>query len=107
MRSIQFIKRDKIDEQKWNEAIAQSVNSLPYAYSWYLDAVAENWAALVLDDYKTVMPLVWLRKLGIKCLYQPYYCQQLGVFSTQLNEKTIANFLDYAIKIFLYININF
>ena len=66
MNAIQFLKRDKIDEQKWNNAVEQSLNSLPYAYSWYLDSVAENWAALVLGDYQTIMPLVWLHKLGIK-----------------------------------------
>jgi hypothetical protein len=105
--NIRFLKRNEIDEHKWNEAINNSFNSLPYATSGYLDAIAENWGALVLNDFEAVMPLVWLRKLGIKCLYQPYYCQQLGVFSLQpLRAETHRNFLNAAISRFAYIHIN-
>jgi hypothetical protein len=103
---LQFLKRTDIDEIKWNDAITHSVNSLPYGYSWYLDAVAENWDGLVWNNYKAVMPLVWLRKLGLKCLYQPYYCQQLGVFGNDLNSDVLAAFLNYAIKNYTYVNIN-
>jgi hypothetical protein len=79
---------------------------LPYAFSWYLDSVAENWDALVLGDYDTVMPLVWLRKLGVKCLYQPYYCQQLGVFGKQLNKHTVGEFLKQTRQGYSYVNVN-
>lgn len=106
MNAIRFLKRKEVDEQKWNECIAGSSNSLPYAFSWYLDSVGENWDALMLGDYETVMPLVWLRKLGIKCLYQPYYCQQLGVFGKNMPKQVQENFLNYATKKFSYININ-
>jgi hypothetical protein len=80
---------------------------LPYALSGYLDAVAQNWDALVLNDFEAVMPLVWLRKLGIKCLYQPYYCQQLGVFSSHpLHAQIHKEFLSAAAGRFSYIHIN-
>jgi hypothetical protein len=104
---IRFLKRKEIDEQKWDEVISHSFNSLPYAFSWYLDAVAENWDALVLNNYEAVMPLVWLRKLGVKCLYQPYYCQQLGVFSIHpVNDAILRGFLQTASGQFSYIHIN-
>ncbi len=91
----------------WNELINQSVNSLPYALSWYLDAVAENWGAFILNDYQAAMPLVWLTKMGVKCLYQPYYCQQLGVFSTAFPDKELQkDFLKATADKFPYININ-
>src|ERR1043165_4983232 len=103
MAAIKILKRKEVDEQRWNAAVDAAVFSLPYAYTWYLDAVAENWDALVWNDYEAVMPLVWLRKLGIKCLYQPYYCQQLGVFSAEaLPAETITQILE-AIKAYSYI----
>jgi len=104
---IRFLKREEIDVPKWDGAINNSFNSLPYAFSWYLDCVAENWGALVLNNYEAVMPLVWLRKLGIKCLYQPYYCQQLGVFSLQpVSAAAHRGFLQAASDQFAYIQIN-
>ena len=107
MNNIRFFKRSEINDVLWNELINQSVNSLPYALSWYLDAVAENWGALVLNDYQAVMPVVWLTKLGVKCLYQPYYCQQLGVFSTAALAKDLQkDFLKAAADKFPYVNIN-
>lgn len=84
MIEIKFLKRNEIDAHRWNALITSSVQSLPYAFTWYLDAVAEHWDACVLGNYEAAMPFVWLRKQGVKCLYQPYYCQQLGVFSTSV-----------------------
>lgn len=107
MNKIHFFKRKEIEENRWNELVTKSLNSLPYAYTWYLDAVAENWSALVLNDYEAVMPLVWLRKLGVKCVYQPYYCQQLGLFSQQpVPVDTYLEFLQSANNHFPYVNTN-
>ena len=106
MKQLRILKRKEIDEQKWNALIYSSVNSLPYALTYYLDAVAENWDAVVLDDYKAVLPLVWVRKLGFKCLYQPYYCQQLGIFSKEnLSAATMTEMLAQTHQ-FAYVNIN-
>jgi hypothetical protein len=106
VNSLHYFKRKDIDVQRWNDAIAQADNSLPYAFTWYLDIVAENWDALVLGNYEAVMPLIWLRKLGVKCLYQPYYCQQLGVFGNSLSKELQHDFLQLATEKFYYININ-
>lgn len=107
MNNIRFLKRKEIDTQQWNGLINSSANSLPYALAWYLDAVAENWGGMVLNDFEAVMPLVWLRKFGIKCLYQPYYCQQLGVFSPEpVSAGVYSSFLNAAAGNFPYININ-
>ncbi len=106
MNTIRFLKRNELDETKWNHLIARSTLSLPYAFSWYLDAVSENWGALVMGDYKAVLPLVWLSRLGIKCLYQPYYCQQLGFFSNvPLAKNEMEEFISLATKKFPYVNI--
>jgi len=107
VNTVRYIKRSEINRQKWDALIDASLNSLPYALSWYLDAVAENWDALVLNDYQAVMPLVWLRKFGVKCLYQPYYCQQLGVFAANdLPSETIEQFIAITAQKFSYVDIN-
>ena len=80
---VRFLHRDEIDKQKWDEVITRSPAETLYPYSWYLDAAAENWSALVMDDYRFIMPLIWKRKYGIRYIYQPYYTQQLGIFSQE------------------------
>jgi hypothetical protein len=104
--SLQFLTRKEVDVLKWDETISASTNSLPYAFSWYLDLVAEHWDALIFGNYEAVMPLVWTRKFGVKCLYQPYYCQQLGVFGNQLSKKVQHEFLTHITKEYSYVNIN-
>ena len=106
MKELRILKHKEIDKQKWNALIYSSVNSLPYALTYYLDAVAENWDAVVLDDYKAVLPLVWLRKLGFKCLYQPYYCQQLGVFSKENLSTITMKEMVAQTRQFAYVDIN-
>ncbi len=85
---IQFLKRNQIDEEKYNNCIAVSLQSRMYAYSWYLDVVADNWCVLVLDDYDAVMPLPFQKKYLISSISQPFFTQQLGVFSKRAITKT-------------------
>ena len=76
---IQYLTHNQIDKSKWDAIIAEYGNI--YAFSWYLDIVHPQWEALVEDDYHSVMPLTGGKKFGINYLYQPYFVQQLGVFS--------------------------
>jgi hypothetical protein len=105
---IRLLNRDEIEKAKWNGCVHYSPNSLIYAYTWYLDNVCDNWMGLVEGDYESVFPLVWNDKLfGIKRLYQPYLCQQLGLFSVNsLTPKRIQAFVNAIPKEFKYIDIN-
>ncbi len=76
---IHFLEHKTIDRTKWDALIAECGNI--YAYSWYLDIVHPGWEALVEDDYQSVMPLTGGKKFGVNYLFQPYFVQQLGVFS--------------------------
>lgn len=82
--SIKHLKHTEIDKSKWDWNIRNAVNGNIYAWSWYLDAVAPEWEALVSEDYQHVMPLPWRKKWGFKYLYRPLLNQQLGVFSIDL-----------------------
>jgi len=86
---INYLEHNAIDKPKWDALIAGCGNI--YAYSWYLDNVHPGWDALVEDDYQSVMPLTGGKKFGVNYLFQPYFVQQLGVFSKMLTiEKTEA-----------------
>ena len=78
---IHYVKREDLEVAKYNECIENSIQSRIYAYSWYLDIVADNWDVLVFKDYEAVLPIPWKKKYFIKYITQPYFCQQLGVFS--------------------------
>lgn len=86
---LKLLQRKEIDLGKWDDLIAHSTTETIYPYSWYLDAVSEKWSALVVDDYRFVMPVVWKKKAGMKYIYQPFYTQQLGVFSREYVEPDL------------------
>ena len=82
---MKYLPHNQIDKQKWDACVEASAQRIVYALSWYLDIVAPNWAALVLEQenqYKAIMPLPEARKFGIKYVFQPFFCPQLGIFST-------------------------
>jgi hypothetical protein len=103
---VQFLRHSQIDKQRWLQSIRQSSNGLIYAWPQYLDAVSPNWQALVNEDYSLVMPLTNRSKWGIHYLYQPAFCQQLGVFGNGVNESTIQAFLAAAKKHFTFAEIH-
>ena len=94
---ISYLKHNQIDKVRWDECIAQAPNGNVYAGSWYLDVVHPEWEALVEIDngkYLKVMPLTRKSKYGINYLCQPFFAQQLGVFSiTPLTEDVVTAFL--------------
>lgn len=92
---IRFVAHSEIDKRKWDSCIEQSPYGVAYAYSWYLDQICTHWDALVAGDYLFVMPLVNKRKFGISYIYQPFFTQQLGVFSPQsINETIVEHFVN-------------
>lgn len=90
---IQYLEHKDIDKKKWDAVIAEYGNI--YAFSWYLDIVHPGWDALVEDDYQSVMPLTGGKKFGVNYLFQPYFVQQLGVFS---NSPMTAEKLELFLK---------
>jgi len=88
---ISYLKHYEIDKQRWDDCINQSDNGLVYAMSWYLDMVCPDWEALIKDDYQYVFPLTRGKKYGIHYLFQPYFAQQLGVFSVHPVDTLITD----------------
>ncbi len=105
---LKFIHRKAIDAGKWDRVIAESPAETIYPYSWYLDAVADQWSALVEDDYRFIMPVVWTKKAGIRYVYRPAYTQQLGVFSREyVDPGIIRDMLKIIYRKFRFAGINF
>jgi hypothetical protein len=91
---IRYYKHDAIDKVKWDACIRSATNGLIYAYSFYLDTMAGNWDALISGDYEIVMPLPYRSRFGIKYIYQPFLCAQLGAFGNELSPAIVDKLID-------------
>lgn len=95
--AITYIANKDIDITKWDTCLSRSFNKVIYAQRFYLDQMASNWDALVLNDYEAIMPLPWRKKWGFRYLYQPAFTQQGGVFSMcPLGVQTLSEFMTEA-----------
>jgi hypothetical protein len=88
---IRFVENKDINYPRWDQCIQSSPFGVVYAQSWYLDRICPHWDALVWGDYLYVMPLVNNSKMGISYVYQPFFTQRLGVFSSFSPEPEIIN----------------
>lgn len=92
---IQYVKQKQIDKGRWDDCVAKAVNSRVYAFSWYLDRVSPGWEGLITHDYQCVFPLTRKVKAGIPYLAQPFFAQQLGLFtSLHLTPSLVQEFLE-------------
>ena len=103
---ISYLGQSEIDKVKWDDCISRSLNRRVYAYSWYLDIVSPGWEALVSDDYSSVFPLTGGKKAGVPYLFQPFFAQQLGLFSiNEIHDGLADRFLRAIPGHFRYIDI--
>ncbi len=102
---IQYLLNKDLDLVKYNSCISSSLNTMVYAYSWYLNCVTDDWDALILNDYEAVMPLPKKKKYGIHYIYQPPWVQQLGIFSKlEIDETIVKKFIANIPKKFFLVN---
>jgi hypothetical protein len=102
---ISYIKHQDIDAEKWSQCIENAPNSRFYANIWHLDRTAVVWDALVWGDYEFVMPLPIRTKFGISYIYQPLFCQQLGIFP-ESSKEIAEHFYNLLYKIFIYCDVH-
>jgi hypothetical protein len=80
-----FLRPHQVDIPQWEACLARSPEALIYAQAWYLDAVCERWSAVVErkdGQYVSLLPLPEKRQAGLRQIYQPFFTQQLGLFTT-------------------------
>lgn len=93
--AVRLLRRAEIVDAVWNDFIDQSPQQVVYGYSWYLDVVSPEWAALVATNpangqWVSVLPVPLRRKFGFEVIQQPLFCQFLGVFSL-VDATTVAS----------------
>ena len=99
---LQLLPSHKIDEQKWDACLYNSVNPLIYASSVYLNNMTDNWDGIIADDYAAVMPIPWKKKFGIKYCCNVPFIQQLGLFSEATEEQKLNEFAMLLLQSFRY-----
>lgn len=105
--NIRLVKHSELDKAAWDNCIEKAVNGNIYGFSWYLDIVCEEWDALITEDYETVFPLTHRKKFGIWYLYQPFFTQQLGIFSIRhITPEIVEAFLSTIPKKYRLAEIN-
>lgn len=92
--TIFYLEHRELDKQLWDRCIDNADNGLIYAYSFYLDQMADCWDALVLGNYEAVMPLPKRQKFGVSYLFQPSLTPTLGVFGNQITAIQVEDFLN-------------
>lgn len=96
---IRKVKYQEIDFEKYNACIENSVQKKFYAERIFLDiSTDKNWELLIYNDYEAVMPIPFVKKIGIKLVINPKLCQQLGIFSPIDKLEVNDLFYNYLIK---------
>ncbi|MFO7878947.1 MAG: GNAT family N-acetyltransferase [Bacteroidales bacterium] len=106
--NIRKLSNSQIDKNAWDQCIRDSENGRVYALSWYLDSLTNGkWDGLVLDNYRGVMPLPYVKKAGIRLYIQPWFCQQLGPFWIHSYPKGLLSAMKKKIASpFYHLNLN-
>tara|TARA_B100001250_G_scaffold328078_1_gene292482 strand:+ start:1610 stop:2518 length:909 start_codon:yes stop_codon:yes gene_type:complete len=104
MKKINYFNNYQIDKSKWDICINKSINRKVYACSWYLDVVSNNWGALIYGDYELVFPIIFKKIFIFKKIYHPFFCQQLGPFSS---DRHLLSNVDLLLSILDYLDRNY
>lgn len=93
---IRRLKYHDIDFKKYSECLESSEQRKYSASKDFLDITSgKRWEILVYKDYEAVMPVPFIKKMGLKIVINPKLCQQLGVFSKTDDIQINDLFLDF------------
>lgn len=92
---MKIIEREAIDLIRWDALVTSEMERSIFSFSWYLDAVAENWCICVNEDYSAGIALPYTKRLGVEILYVPIfsrYTTPLGKVSKEMQIAISARF---------------
>lgn len=95
----EILGRHQIEDAVWDGFIARSPQAAPYGCSWYLDVVWPSWQAVVVSEkgqWLAVLPFKVSRKYGISYIFNPSFCQYVGLFWREMNVKNATQ--EFALK---------
>ena len=91
--TTELLERSQIEDAVWNDFIARSPQAAPYGCTWYLDVVWPGWKAIMVSEKGNMlaaMPLKISRKYGISYVFNPPFCQYVGIFFGEIERKHAA-----------------
>ena len=95
---MKILQRKDIDTDRWDQRISENETENIFCYSWYLDAVADEWCAVTTDNYKTIVPVPFTIKLGIRQMYNAPFCREYDIFGSEFNWTDVATILHKEFK---------
>ena len=105
---ITLLHRQEIDTEKWNACIESNWETSSVAgMSWYLDRSCDNWNAVIIDDYRSVIPFPCRKKWGMNYIYPPFFTSRTGVFGQNLTAAELDAILCFISKNFKWIDTMF
>ena len=105
-KRIKILSSKHIDPSRWDDCVRRHGNGLIYSSTTYLNAMAQNWHGLVVDDYAVVMALPWKRKFRIRYGYSPAFIQQLGLVG-EVADADLPKILKLIYKFYAFADLNF
>lgn len=91
---MQLILSRDIDRELWDEKIKASPIENVFSYSWYLDAVCENWAAFITPGYSTLFPFAIKENLNFKQAYQPIFTRFFETIGKEFSTNDVFSNLN-------------
>ena len=105
---IRLIERKDISEEKWAACVVSHPSTASvFAQTWYLDACASPWDALVCGDYEAVLPLFHRRKYGIRYVYPPFFVAQIGILGDLSHAPAVSEWLRDIPRCYRYVELIF
>ncbi len=83
---LKITERKDLDVEKWDALVSRTGTTAIFSYSFYLDAVAENWCVITNDDYTVGLALPYTVRARRKILYTPIFVSYLEVMGKVDNE---------------------
>lgn len=77
---MKIIERKDLEVARWDALVSHYPEASFFSFSWYLDAVAENWCVLVDDNYSRGVALPYTKRMGVEILYIPIFGRYVTPF---------------------------
>lgn len=108
MGSIHWVERKEISEEKWEKCLASHPSTASvFGQTWYLDACATFWSALVYEDYQAVLPICWRKKWGLYYVYPPFFLIHCGIIGNMSEIPPVSAWLRAIPFKFCYVELVF
>lgn len=90
---MRYLKPKEINKEKWDQTVQNSPIENIFSYSWYLDAISEKWGALIDDEYTTIFPIAYSKKLNHKYAFQPIFSREFEIIGKNFKLNDVLSFM--------------